>query len=53
MRSGSARGARVIKAEEATATSQDRSEATIEEAAPVKAVEAREAVRNGSQVSEG
>ena len=44
---------RELKAEEATATSQDRSEATVEEAPPVKAVEAREAVRDGSQVSEG
>ena len=39
--------------EQATATSQDRSEATVEEAPPVKAVEAREVVRDGSQASEG
>jgi hypothetical protein len=43
-----------LKAEEQTTEmSQDRPEATVEEAPPVKAVEAREAARDGSQVSEG
>jgi hypothetical protein len=45
---------RELKAEEqTTVASQDRSEATVEEAPPVKAVEAREAVNDGSQVSKG
>jgi hypothetical protein len=45
---------RELKAEEhTTETLQDRSEATVEEAPPVEAVEAREAVRAGLQVSEG
>ena len=39
--------------EETTAASQERSEATIEEAPPVEAVEAREAVGNSKQSSEG
>jgi Protein of unknown function (DUF2934) len=45
---------RELKAEKRiTETSQGRSEATVEEASPVEAVEAREAVNDGSQVSEG
>ena len=44
---------RELKAEDTTGASQDRSEATVEEAPPVEAVEAREAVNDGSQVSEG
>ena len=45
---------RELKAEEQTTeTSQGRSEATVEEAPPLEAVEAREAVGDGSQVSEG
>lgn len=34
---------RALKAEDTTGTSEDRSEATVEEASPVDAVEAREA----------
>ena len=44
---------RELKAEDTTGTSKDRSEATVEEAPPVEAVEAREEVNDGSQVSEG
>ena len=45
---------REIMAEEDTiGTSQDRSEATVEEASPVEAVEAREAASDSKQTSEG
>jgi hypothetical protein len=43
----------IIAEEETTGTSQDRSEATVEEAPPVEAVEAREAASDSKQTSEG
>jgi hypothetical protein len=39
--------------EDTTGNSQDRSEATVEEASPVEAVEAREAASDSKQTSEG
>jgi hypothetical protein len=44
---------REIMAEDTTGTSQERSEATVEEASPVEAVEAREAASDSKQTSEG
>jgi hypothetical protein len=43
----------IMAKEETTAASQERSGATVEEAPPVEAVEAREAVGNSKQSSEG
>jgi hypothetical protein len=43
----------IMAEEDTTGTSQDRSEATVEEASPVEAVEAREAASDSKQTSEG
>ena len=44
---------RELKAEETTEASQGRSKATVEEAPPAEVVEAREAVGNSKQSSDG
>jgi hypothetical protein len=43
----------IMAEEDTTGTSHDRSEATVEDASPVEAVEAREAAGNREQTSQG